>query len=285
MATVPTNPLYTGISLFQDSQISNISASISSVAGSVSALSAKQAQDVADLYSADQFNKNFLMARISDESSSRNAQHNLLKERVDVAEPKITTNTANIATVSGSLQALSTKQAEDVAMLQGADNFNKAFLMDRVSDEATTRFNADTALSARLSLVEPIVSSHTASIASLTSGLSQAVAKELADINFLSSVDVLIKTEVNKIIATDNFQSTLLSQTASKNDVYSVSGAMYNFLQIFLQTYQIKNAQNEVMTIDQLWNPSISMPNAPTYNNAPFPEVNLPPPVGGVGFA
>jgi hypothetical protein len=285
MATVPppTSTNYVGISLFQDSQISSITSSVASVAGSVSALSAKQAQDVIDLYASDQFNKNFVMARLGDESSERVAQHNLLKDRVSLAEPKIDTNTANIATVSGSLQALTTKQAEDVTMLQNADNFNKSFLLERVSDANNARISGDNALDARLSLVEPIVASHTASIASLTSGLSAAVAKELSDVNFLTSVDNIIKLEVNKIVATDNFQNSVLSMTASKTDLYSVSGAMYNFLQIFLQTYQIKNAQNEVMTISQLWNPTISMPNAPTNSPTPFPEVNLPPPTG-LGF-
>jgi hypothetical protein len=284
MATTnPTNPLYTGISVYQDSQISNITSSVSTVAGSVSALAIKQDEDKVALYANSNANKNFVMDRIADEATERTAQDNLLKGRLNIVEPIVSSHTESIATVSASLQSQITKEASDVSQLYANSEANKNFLMARIGDEAGDRSTQDNLLKARLNLVEPLVASHSASIADLSSGLSQAVAKEMTDYLALGAVDVLIKTEVNKIIVTDNFQSTLLSQTASKSDVYNISGAVYNFLQIFLQTYQIKNAQNEVLTINQLWNPSISMPNAPTYNPTPFPEVNPAPPTG-LGF-
>jgi hypothetical protein len=284
MATVvPTNPLYTGISLYQDSQISNITSSVSTVSNSVSQLATKEASDVAQLYVNAQDNKNFLMARISDEAGDRSTQDNLIKARLSLVEPLVASHTESIATVSASLQSQISKEASDVAQLYANSEANKNFVMARISDEAGDRSTQDNLIKARLNLVEPLVASHTASIADLTSGLSQAVAKEMTDYLALGAVDSIIKTEVNKIVVSDNFQTSVLNNTASKSDVYSIKNAINSFLNIFLQTYQIKNAQNEVMTAYQLFNPEISMPNTVPTNIAPFPEVNPAPPTG-LGF-
>ena len=286
MATTypPTATQYTGISLYQDSQISNITSSVASVAGSVSALATKEALDVAQLYANAEANKNFVMARISDEASERTAQDNLLKGRLNVVEPIVSSHTESIATVSASLQSQIAKEANDVSQLYANSEANKNFVMARINDEASERTAQDNLLKGRLSLIEPIVASHTESIASLSSGLSQAVSKEMSDYLALGAVDVLIKTEVNKIVVSDNFQTSVLNNTASKTDVYSLSNAMTSFLNIFLQTYQIKDNNNNILTSAQLWNPSISMPNYLPTNPAPFPEVNPVAPTG-LGFA
>jgi hypothetical protein len=180
--------------------------------------------------------------------------------------------TSSLSSTSASLTAQIAKQAQDVLDLYASDNFNKSFLMERINDEATTARSAEAVIRNNVLNNTEAIASHTSQINTLISGLSAQVQKELTDVAFLESVDLMIKNQVNILVNADNGIKSQIYDKASMNNLYALSGAMASFVQLFSGTYSIvRQSDGATLTASQLFNP-VFTPNAPaTSSPVPFP--------------
>ena len=183
----------------------------------------------------------------------------------------ITALTASLATANSKLDAQISKEALDVQNLYANDQSNKNFLIGLISDESSTARSAEAVIRANVSSNTALIASHTSSIATLTTGLSAQVAKELQDVVALGQVDLQIETVVNTIVSRENGLASQIYDKASMNNLYALSSAVQNFVSLFTGTYSIvRQSDGHTMSAYELFNPSFT-PNTPALPvNPPF---------------